>query len=102
MFEKELKLEPENIKYITIQNAHRVPRNPNNTYKSGMPDPIIVKFGCISQRNLILSKARLIVKETYNNKNRSPLCVKREKGKTGQICLSAKKESQAENRYQGE
>ena len=65
LFEKELKLEPENIKYITIQNAHRVPRNPNNTYKSGMPDPIIVKFGCISQRNLILSKARLIVKEKH-------------------------------------
>uniref|UniRef100_A0A8W8MKW0 Uncharacterized protein n=1 Tax=Magallana gigas TaxID=29159 RepID=A0A8W8MKW0_MAGGI len=46
-------------KDIIIQNSHRIPKNPSNTYKPSAPEAIIVKFAKMADRNLILHLARV-------------------------------------------
>lgn len=46
-------------KDIIIQNSHRIPKNPSNTYKPSAPEAIIVKFAKMADRNLILHRARV-------------------------------------------
>uniref|UniRef100_A0A8W8NFH4 Uncharacterized protein n=1 Tax=Magallana gigas TaxID=29159 RepID=A0A8W8NFH4_MAGGI len=46
-------------KDIIIQNSHRIPKNPSNTYKPSAPEAIIVKFAKMADRNLILHLARI-------------------------------------------
>lgn len=51
-----LKLSPSTLDSISIQNAHRIPRNPDNVYKPSAPEAIIVRFCRMEDRNYILSK----------------------------------------------
>jgi hypothetical protein len=46
---------------ISIQNAHRIPKNPSNTYKPNAPEAVIVKFVKMADCNLILQHARSAV-----------------------------------------
>jgi TolA-binding protein len=58
--EKELRMAPEDIQSIIIQNTHRVPKNPNNNYKPAAPEAIIVKFARIHDRNKVLASSRSV------------------------------------------
>lgn len=49
-------MEKAEVDSLIIQNAHRIPRNPDNRYKETAPEAIIVKFACLKDRNTILAR----------------------------------------------
>lgn len=51
-----LKLSASTLDSISIQNAHGIPRNPDNVHKTSTPEAIIVRFCRMEARNYILSK----------------------------------------------
>ena len=91
-FISELQMEPDSVKNIIIQNVHRVPRNPTNTYKAGMPNPIIVKFGCIQQRNLVLSRGKMIDKDKHMAiRTDLPAAMKKKRATLAQLAYQLRK-----------
>ena len=52
-------MSPEDVQSIIIQNSHRIHRNPQNKYKPGAPDALIVKFSRMEDRNKVLNQARI-------------------------------------------
>ncbi|KAJ8313616.1 hypothetical protein KUTeg_008177 [Tegillarca granosa] len=54
----DLCIDPIVEKNIIIQSTHRIPHNPKDTYKPSMPEPIIVKFARMCDRNLVLSHVK--------------------------------------------
>lgn len=52
----DLQMEKAVVDSLIIQNAHRIPRNPDNRYKETAPEAIIVKFACLKDRNIILAR----------------------------------------------
>lgn len=51
-FVENLKLQSSSVENIIISNVHRVPRL-NKEYKPGMPNPIVVKFARMKDRNTV-------------------------------------------------
>lgn len=47
----------EDVQSIIIQNSHRIPRNPQITYKQGAPDALIIKVSRMEDRNKMLNLA---------------------------------------------
>lgn len=62
---EDLKMNNDEVQGIRISNIHRIPRNPKNTYKPGAPNAIMVKFSCMSDRNLILSLRNKLSRESH-------------------------------------
>lgn len=54
--QNDLQMEKAVVDSLIIQNAHRIPRNPDNRYKETAPEAIIVKFACLKDRNIILAR----------------------------------------------
>ncbi|KAJ8314842.1 hypothetical protein KUTeg_006992 [Tegillarca granosa] len=77
--------------YVT----HRVPRNPENIYQSTMPQPIIVSFSRVRDRNAMLKAARNIKRDTKASvRTDIPQYLKTKRSKLAQLAYQLRKNQQ--------
>ena len=77
---------------IMIKNAHRVPKNPNSSYKPEAPEAVIVKFVLMEDRNMILNHARnTTLPKGYAIRTDLPVHLKRKRAELAQKAYELRK-----------
>lgn len=88
-----LKIAQNQADCINIANCHRIPRNrESDNYNPSSPDPIIVKFCKMNERDLVLHAARNLKKSDITVRTDLPREWKQERGKLASTAYHLRKD----------